>query len=87
MTHIRKLDTFCRGQLPYVSIDPLHLDTDIPLLWEALGGNDGTINERLKWYGLAPLLDGGPEDFCYPNCYSGSKSKEIAPGVSTSCAR
>lgn len=39
----------------YVRIDPLDIDTDTPLLWDALGGNDDTINERLKWYGLAAL--------------------------------
>lgn len=36
-------------------IDPLDLATDVPLLWEALGGNDDTINARLKWYGIAAL--------------------------------
>ena len=36
----------------YVRIDPLNVKEDVPLLWDALGGNDGTINERLKWYGM-----------------------------------
>ena len=37
----------------YVRVDPLDVDRDAPLLWDALGGNnDGAINERLKWYGL-----------------------------------
>jgi RimJ/RimL family protein N-acetyltransferase len=39
----------------YVRTDPLDISRgDVPLLWEALGGNeDGNIlNERLKWYGL-----------------------------------
>lgn len=40
----------------YVRLDPWNLETDPPLLWEALGGNDGSINERLQWWGL-PELD------------------------------
>lgn len=36
----------------YVQVDPIDMDHDVPLLWEALGGNDGTINDRLKWYGI-----------------------------------
>mmetsp|Transcript_132448 Transcript_132448/g.197378 ORF Transcript_132448/g.197378 Transcript_132448/m.197378 type:complete len:240 (-) Transcript_132448:163-882(-) len=38
----------------YVRIDPLDLenDDDLVLLWDALGGNDGTINDRLKWWGV-----------------------------------
>lgn len=37
----------------YVCTDPLDLTKDVPLLWDALGGNDGSINQRLQWYGLA----------------------------------
>ncbi|CAB9518316.1 Inherit from proNOG: -acetyltransferase [Seminavis robusta] len=39
----------------HVRTDPLDLSKDIPLLWDALGGNDESINERLKWYGFADL--------------------------------
>jgi RimJ/RimL family protein N-acetyltransferase len=39
----------------YVRIDPLNISDDVPLLWDALGGNDDTINERLKWYGIPSL--------------------------------
>lgn len=40
----------------FVRIDPLNLDEDIPMLWDALGGNEGTIIEHLKWYGLPELM-------------------------------
>lgn len=40
----------------FVRTDPLDFSKDVPLLWNALGGNDGTINERLQWYGLADML-------------------------------
>jgi RimJ/RimL family protein N-acetyltransferase len=41
----------------YVRTDPLDISRgDVPLLWDALGGNDdddcSSINERLKWFGL-----------------------------------
>ena len=39
----------------YVRVDPFDKDVDVPLLWDALGGNNGTINERLKWYGIPNL--------------------------------
>jgi RimJ/RimL family protein N-acetyltransferase len=38
-----------------VRTDPLNISKDVPLLWDALGGNDGSINERLRWYGLSDL--------------------------------
>lgn len=39
----------------FVRVDPINMATDVPLLWEALGGIDGTINERLQWWGLPAL--------------------------------
>ena len=36
----------------HVRIDALDIDKDPPLLWDALGGNDGSINDRLQWWGL-----------------------------------
>ena len=41
----------------YVRVDPLNIHEDVPLLWDALGGNDNTLNERLKWYGMLDLKE------------------------------
>jgi RimJ/RimL family protein N-acetyltransferase len=40
----------------FVRIDPLNIDGDIPMLWDALGGNDGKIIEHLKWFGKPDLM-------------------------------
>lgn len=39
----------------YVSIEPLRMGEHVSPLWDALGGNDDTINERLQWFGLPEL--------------------------------
>jgi RimJ/RimL family protein N-acetyltransferase len=40
----------------HVRVDPLDMDRDVPLLYDALGGNDGSMNERLRWFGM-PSFD------------------------------
>mmetsp|Transcript_30907 Transcript_30907/g.47381 ORF Transcript_30907/g.47381 Transcript_30907/m.47381 type:complete len:241 (-) Transcript_30907:328-1050(-) len=44
----------------FIRIDPLRLDRDVPLLWDALGGNPKAVNTRLSWFGLPDLK--GPKD-------------------------
>jgi RimJ/RimL family protein N-acetyltransferase len=39
----------------YVRVDPMDIDRDLPLLYDALGGNDGSINERIQWWGMPPF--------------------------------
>jgi RimJ/RimL family protein N-acetyltransferase len=39
----------------YVRVDPMDIGRDVPLLFDALGGNDGSINERLQWWGMPPF--------------------------------
>lgn len=39
----------------HVRVDPMNIDRDLPLLYDALGGNDGSINERLRWWGMSPF--------------------------------
>lgn len=43
----------------HVRVDPLDMDRDVPLLYDALGGNDGSLNERIQWWGLPNVNDEG----------------------------
>jgi RimJ/RimL family protein N-acetyltransferase len=36
----------------HIRVDALDMDRDVSLLYDALGGNDGSINQRFQWYGL-----------------------------------
>ena len=39
----------------HVRLDPLDVTTDVPLLWQALGGHNGTINDLVYWWGVGEL--------------------------------
>jgi RimJ/RimL family protein N-acetyltransferase len=60
----------------HVRVDALDIERDIPLLWDALGGNDGrTINDLIQWWGLPDMTQ--PSDLknllqeiqTSPGCY------------------
>eukprot|EP00522_Entomoneis_paludosa_P003459 CAMPEP_0172475510 /NCGR_PEP_ID=MMETSP1065-20121228/69907_1 /TAXON_ID=265537 /ORGANISM="Amphiprora paludosa, Strain CCMP125" /LENGTH=267 /DNA_ID=CAMNT_0013233715 /DNA_START=25 /DNA_END=828 /DNA_ORIENTATION=+ len=47
--------TPCTAQGRYVRVDPLDLDRDVDLLWQALGGDVDAIQNRIQWWGLSRL--------------------------------